>query len=91
MTRAKPCASVTRRGADVIKITATGGVLSVAKDGFRPQLTAEEIQAVIETATDLGMTTAAHAHGSEGMKRAVLVGITSIEHGLSTHFLDNHE
>lgn len=70
-----------KEGADVIKITATGGVLSVAKDGFRPQFTAEEIQAVIETATDLGMTTAAHAHGSEGMKRAVLAGITSIEHG----------
>ncbi len=70
-----------KEGADVIKITATGGVMSVAKDGFRPQFTPEEIEAIVQTATDLGMLTAAHAHGSEGMKRAVLAGITSIEHG----------
>lgn len=70
-----------KEGADVIKITATGGVLSVAKDGFRPQFTQEEVNAIVETANDLGMATAAHAHGSEGMKRAVLAGITSIEHG----------
>ncbi len=70
-----------KEGADVIKITATGGVLSVAKDGFRPQFTEEELSAIVATAADLGMATAAHAHGSEGMKRAVLAGIGSIEHG----------
>ncbi|WP_020531699.1 metal-dependent hydrolase family protein [Flexithrix dorotheae] len=70
-----------KNGADVIKITATGGVLSVAKDGQRPQFAEEEIRAIVETANDYGMITAAHAHGAEGMKRAVLAGITSIEHG----------
>lgn len=70
-----------KNGADLIKITATGGVLSVAKDGDGPQFTMEELEAIIETARDYGMTTAAHAHGPEGMKRAVMAGITSIEHG----------
>lgn len=68
-------------GADVIKITATGGVLSVAKDGSRPQFTEAEIKAIVETANDLGLVTAAHAHGPEGIKRAIRAGITSIEHG----------
>jgi len=70
-----------KEGSDVIKVTATGGVLSVAKDGFRPQVTQEELNALVQTSRDLGMATAAHAHGDEGMKRAVLAGITSIEHG----------
>ena len=70
-----------KNGADCIKITATGGVLSVAKDGSGPQFTLEEIKAIVQTAKDYGMTTAAHAHGKEGMKRAILGGITSIEHG----------
>ena len=70
-----------KNGADCIKITATGGVLSVAKDGSGPQFNMEELEAIIKTAKDYGMTTAAHAHGKEGMKRAVLAGITSIEHG----------
>lgn len=70
-----------KEGADLIKITATGGVLSLAKDGSRPQFTEEELKAIVETAKDYGMHTAAHAHGAEGMKRAVLAGITTIEHG----------
>ncbi len=70
-----------KNGADVIKITATGGVLSVAKDGSGPQFTIDEIEAVVDAANDYGMVTAAHAHGAEGMKRAVLGGIHSIEHG----------
>ncbi|MFN4198389.1 MAG: amidohydrolase family protein [Flavobacterium sp.] len=68
-------------GADVIKITATGGVLSVAKSGKNPQFTLEEIKAITETAKDYGMLTAAHAHGDEGMQRAILGGIKTIEHG----------
>jgi imidazolonepropionase-like amidohydrolase len=68
-------------GSDMIKITATGGVLSLAKDGSGPQFTDEEIKAIVETAKDYGMHTAAHAHGIEGMKRAILGGITTIEHG----------
>ena len=70
-----------KNGADCIKITATGGVLSVAKDGAGPQFTLEEVQAVVKAAKDYGMTTAAHAHGVEGMQRAIIGGITSIEHG----------
>ncbi len=70
-----------KNGADMIKITATGGVLSVAKDGQGPQFTQEEIEAIVNMANDYGMITAAHAHGAEGMKRAVLAGITTIEHG----------
>ena len=68
-------------GADLIKITATGGVLSIAKDGSGPQFTDAELKAIIETARDYGMHVAAHAHGAEGMKRAVLAGVTTIEHG----------
>jgi imidazolonepropionase-like amidohydrolase len=68
-------------GADSIKITATGGVLSIAKSGTAPQFTDEELAAVISTAHDYGLKVAAHAHGAEGIKRAVKAGIDSIEHG----------
>lgn len=68
-------------GADWIKITATGGVLSVAKSGQNPQFTDEELSAIVDTAADYGLRVAAHAHGTEGMKRAVLAGVASIEHG----------
>ena len=70
-----------KEGSDFIKITATGGVLSVAKDGSGPQFTQEEVNAIVAAAKDYGFHTAAHAHGAEGMKRAVLAGITTIEHG----------
>jgi imidazolonepropionase-like amidohydrolase len=68
-------------GSDVIKITATGGVLSYAKSGDAPQFTIEEAKAIVETAKDYGYKVAAHAHGEEGMYRAVAGGVTSIEHG----------
>ncbi len=68
-------------GADLIKLTATGGVLSLAANGQNPQFTEEELKAVVETAHDYGMIVAVHAHGTEGMKRAVLAGVDSIEHG----------
>ena len=68
-------------GTDGIKITATGGVLSVAKSGENPQFTDEELKAIVQTANDYGLWTAAHAHGKEGMRRAVNAGINSIEHG----------
>ncbi len=73
-------------GADSIKITATGGVLSIAKSGSAPQFTDEELAAVVSTAHDYGMKVAAHAHGAEGIKRAVRNGVDSIEHGT---FLDD--
>ena len=70
-----------KNGADWIKITATGGVLSVAKSGKNPQFTPEEIAEITKTAKDYGMKVAAHAHGDEGMQRAVEFGVKTIEHG----------
>lgn len=70
-----------KNGADLIKITATGGVLSVAKSGQNPQFTVEEIKAICDTAKDYGFHVAAHAHGDEGMQRAILGGVKTIEHG----------
>ena len=70
-----------KNGADVIKITATGGVMSIAKNGQNPQFTLEEIKAICETAKDYDMIVAAHAHGDEGIQRAVKGGVNTIEHG----------
>ena len=70
-----------KNGADWIKITATGGVLSVAKSGQNPQFTEEELAAITKTAADYGFKVAAHAHGDEGMYRAVANGVKTIEHG----------
>ena len=70
-----------KNGADLIKITATGGVLSLAKNSKNPQFSEQEIRAIVETAQDYDMHVAAHAHGPEGMKRAIRAGVHSIEHG----------
>jgi len=70
-----------KEGADFIKITATGGVLSVAKNGQNPQFSQDELEAIVTTAADYGFHVAAHAHGAEGMKRAIRAGVRSIEHG----------
>jgi imidazolonepropionase-like amidohydrolase len=75
-----------KNGADWIKITATGGVLSVAKSGDNPQFTIEEVKEICQTAKDYGMYVAAHAHGDEGMQRAIIGGVKTIEHG--THMSD---
>lgn len=68
-------------GSDCIKITATGGVLSIAKSGKAPQFMQDEVDAVVQTANDYGFHVAAHAHGAEGMKRAIKAGVRTIEHG----------
>jgi imidazolonepropionase-like amidohydrolase len=68
-------------GSDLIKITATGGVLSYARSADAPQFTIEEIRTIVATANDYGYRVAAHAHGKEGMRRAIEGGVTSIEHG----------
>jgi len=70
-----------KNGADLIKITATGGVLSVAKSSSNPQFTEEEIRAIVKTAKDYDFHVAAHAHGDEGMQRAIRAGVKTIEHG----------
>jgi imidazolonepropionase-like amidohydrolase len=68
-------------GADFIKLTVTGGVLSVAKSGDNPQFTDQELAAVVAAAKDYNFHVAVHAHGAEGMKRAIKAGITTVEHG----------
>ncbi len=70
-----------KEGADLIKITATGGVLSQAANGQNSQYTEDELRAIVSTAKDYGFRVAAHAHGAEGMKRALRAGVDSIEHG----------
>ncbi|MBL8227602.1 MAG: amidohydrolase family protein [Bryobacterales bacterium] len=75
-----------KHGADVIKITASGGVLSLNDDVDSPQMTPAEIEAVIDQSHTLRKKVAAHAHGAEGAKRAIRAGVDSIEHG---SFLDD--
>lgn len=70
-----------KRGSDVIKIASTGGVLDLSENSSGAEFTIEEIKAVVETAKDYGLRVACHAHGAEGIKRAILGGVTSIEHG----------
>jgi imidazolonepropionase-like amidohydrolase len=70
-----------KEGSDLIKITASGGVLSNAKSGENPQFTEDEIRAIVATARDYGFKVAAHCHGAEAMKRAIRAGVNSIEHG----------
>jgi imidazolonepropionase-like amidohydrolase len=68
-------------GSDLIKITATGGVLSIARDASGPQFTEEELKAIVSTAKDYGMQVAVHGIGEEGTRRAVAAGVNTIEHG----------
>ena len=68
-------------GADLIKFTATGGVLSIGDSGDLQQFADAEMSAIVETAHLLGMKVAAHAHGKRGMEAAIRAGVDSIEHG----------
>jgi len=70
-----------KEGSDVIKITASGGVLSMSANGENPQFTEEEVRAIVSAAKDYGFKVAAHCHGVEAMKRAIRGGVSSIEHG----------
>jgi imidazolonepropionase-like amidohydrolase len=70
-----------KKGDDVIKIMPSGGVLDQSSSADNPQMTLEEIQAVVRTAHDYGFTVAAHAHGAEAIRRAIIGGVDSIEHG----------
>jgi imidazolonepropionase-like amidohydrolase len=73
-----------KRGADVIKITATGGVLSQQSRGLGKHFTDAEMSAVVSTAHGLGLKVAAHAHGASGVEGAARAGVDSIEHGTFT-------
>ncbi len=75
-------------GADLIKIMPSGGVLDESRSVDNPQLTEEEIKAVVAAAHDYGFTVAAHAHGAESIRRAVVGGVDSIEHGT---FMDEQD
>jgi imidazolonepropionase-like amidohydrolase len=70
-----------KNGVDLIKISATGGVLSQAKSGQNSQLFKDELEAIVATANAYGFKVAAHAHGVEGMQLAIRAGVASIEHG----------
>ena len=70
-----------RAGADVIKIASSGGFLSPADDPMEPNYSQEEVDAIVRTAADLGTWVMSHAHGAEGIKRAVRAGVRSIDHG----------
>ncbi|HZP90326.1 MAG TPA: amidohydrolase family protein [Actinomycetota bacterium] len=76
---------VVRAGADVIKIASSGGFLSPLDDPRHPNFSEEEVAAIVRAAADLGRWVMSHAHGAEGIKRAVRAGVRSIEHGT---FLD---
>ena len=70
-----------KRGSTVIKIASTGGVLDLSENSSGAEFSIDEIKAVVETAKDYGLKVACHAHGAEGIKRAILAGVASIEHG----------
>lgn len=70
-----------KQGADLIKIMASGGVLDESSSADNTQMTLEEITAIVTAAHDYNFTVAAHAHGAEAIRRAVLAGVDSIEHG----------
>jgi imidazolonepropionase-like amidohydrolase len=84
-TGADECAKIVRRqiqaGADLIKITATGGVLDQAATGVEQQFTDEELRSIVQTAHSLGKMVKAHAHGTKGINAALRAGVDSIEHG----------
>ncbi len=72
---------VIRAGADVIKIASSGGFLSPDDDPTQPNFSEAEVEAIVRTAADLGRWVMSHAHGAEGIKRAVRAGVRSIDHG----------
>jgi imidazolonepropionase-like amidohydrolase len=82
---ARKVREMVRAGADVIKIASSGGFLSPTDDPMQPNFSQEEVDAIVRTAADLDTWVMSHAHGAEGIKRAVRAGVRSIDHGT---FLD---
>ena len=84
-TGAEGCAAavrlVAKSHADLIKITATGGVLDDGKTGLEQHFTNAEMASIVATAHSLGLKVAAHAHGARGIEAATNAGVDSIEHG----------
>ena len=77
-----------KNGADLIKAMASGGVMDLGTNGANPQMSEEELKALVETAHDYGMRVAVHAHGAEAIRRSVLAGVDSVEHGT---FMDDED
>ncbi|HEY6448886.1 MAG TPA: amidohydrolase family protein, partial [Acidobacteriaceae bacterium] len=77
-----------KNGADLIKAMPSGGVMDLGTNGSGPQMSQEELNALVETAHDYGMKVAVHAHGAEAIRRSVLAGVDSVEHGT---FMDDQD
>lgn len=77
-----------KEGADLIKAMPSGGVMDLGTNGSGPQMTEDEIRAIVETAHDYGMKVAVHAHGAEAIRRSVIAGVDSVEHGT---FMDDED
>lgn len=77
-----------KEGADLIKAMPSGGVMDLGTNGSGPQMTEEEIKAIVDTAHDYGMKVAVHAHGAEAIRRSVVAGVDSVEHGT---FMDDQD
>ncbi len=77
-----------KEGADLIKAMPSGGVMDLGTNGSGPQMTDDEIRAIVETAHDYGMKVAVHAHGAEAIRRSVIAGVDSVEHGTFMDDLD---
>ncbi len=77
-----------KEGADLIKAMPSGGVLDLGTNGSGPQMSEDEIRAIVETAHDYGMKVAVHAHGAEAIRRSVIAGVDSVEHGT---FMDDED
>ena len=77
-----------KEGADLIKAMPSGGVMDLGTNGSGPQMSEDEIRALVETAHDYGMKVAVHAHGAEAIRRSVVAGVDSVEHGT---FMDDQD
>ncbi|HEX4007662.1 MAG TPA: amidohydrolase family protein [Acidobacteriaceae bacterium] len=77
-----------KNGADLIKAMPSGGVMDLGTNGSAPQMSQDEINALVETAHDYGMKVAVHAHGAEAIRRSVIAGVDSVEHGT---FMDDQD
>lgn len=77
-----------KNGADLIKAMPSGGVMDLGTNGSGPQMSEAEIKAIVDTAHDYGMKVAVHAHGAEAIRRSVVAGVDSVEHGT---FMDDED
>lgn len=77
-----------KEGADLIKAMPSGGVMDLGTNGSGPQMSEDEIKALVDTAHDYGMKVAVHAHGAEAIRRSVIAGVDSVEHGT---FMDDQD